>query len=69
MELNKKWGLSCKLVKTENDAKALCAEIDAENSRYARKRYPTRYTPWTSRDNTEHVYIVWYHTKSGYCAI
>lgn len=62
-------GTTFKFCKTEEQARRLCAEINATQSRYMTKNHPAHYTPWDSADGTEHLFIVWWNVTSGYSAI
>lgn len=46
---------------TEQEAQTLCAEFN--RNPYLRRKHPAHYTPWTSRDQTEHKFVVWHYTK------
>lgn len=46
---------------TEEQAQALCANINANATRYMRKKHPAHYTPWSSQDGKEHKFVVWYY--------
>ena len=59
--MSQRYKLTFKFVDTEEHAKRFC---DNENkNRYIRRYHKACYTPWVSRDGSEHKFIVWYVTK------
>ena len=46
-------------VGTEDQAKEKCIYFDSLLNRYARKKYPAHYTPWSSQDGSENKFVVW----------
>ena len=62
-----RWMTNFKIVHTEAEAQTMCDEENATGSYYKRKYHRAHYTPWSSRDNTEHGFIVWYVSKTGVC--
>ena len=53
--------LTFQFVDTEEQAKELCANIQRNQNSYRKKFYKPNYTPWTSQDGKEHLFVVWYH--------
>lgn len=51
--------LSFYFVSTEEDAVRSVAEENASMSAHYRKHHPAHYTPWTSTDMTESLFVVW----------
>lgn len=57
----RKYRMTFVFADTEEQAKRFC---DNENkNRYIRKHHKAHYTPWVSRDGSEHKFVVWYAAK------
>lgn len=48
-------------VNTEEEAQKKCEAINTRQSYYMRKKHPAHYTPWTSKDGSEHLFVVFYY--------
>ena len=46
-------------VKTEEQAKQLCKDIQKNQNSYRKRFHKPHYTPWTSQDGKEHLFVVW----------
>lgn len=47
---------------TEAQAAQFCESMNSGNA-YLRRKHPAHYTPWISRDGSEHKYVAWYYTR------
>ena len=47
-------------VDTEIEAKNLCKQIQKGQNSYRKRWHKPHYTPWSSSDNKEHAFVVWY---------
>lgn len=47
-------------VDTEEEAQLMCENIQNQQNSYRKKYHKPSYTPWTSSDNKEHKFVVWY---------
>lgn len=47
-------------VETEQEAIELCKTINKNQNSYRRQFHKPSYTPWTSEDQTQHLFVVWY---------
>ena len=56
----KKYHTTFDFVQTEDEAKKLCASIDAKHNYYIRKVHPSTYTRWNSSDGKFHGFAVKY---------
>lgn len=54
-----RYRLGYEIVRTENEAREFCMRADSRVSRYARKRYPAHYTPWSDGAGFS-GFICWY---------
>ena len=56
-----RYQMTFKICDTEEEAKQMCKDLDKSSNAYCRKRYPAKYTPWTSADRKETGFVVsWY---------
>ena len=55
----RKYNLWFDFCKTETEAKGLCIKINSNYTDYMRKHHKAHYTPWTSSDGKEHLFVVW----------
>ena len=60
-----RWMTNYKILDTEAEAIAMCAEENATGSYYKRKNHKAHYTPWDS--GNYHGFIVWYVDTTGVC--
>jgi hypothetical protein len=44
---------------TEQEARAICEYENSTGTAYKRKHHPAHYTPWSSADGRENLFIVW----------
>lgn len=47
-------------VETEEQAKQLCKDIQRNQNSYRKRFHKPHYTPWTSQDGKEHLFVVWF---------
>ena len=47
-------------VETEEQAKQLCKDIQRYQNSYRKRWHKPHYTPWTSQDGTQHLFVVWF---------
>lgn len=47
--------------KTEEQAINLCNRINKRQNYYMRKHHPAHYTPWSSQNGKEHLFVVFYY--------
>ena len=43
------------------NARAFCERINAGLTRYMRKNKPAHFTPWSSQDGKENLFVCWYY--------
>jgi viroplasmin and RNaseH domain-containing protein len=55
-----KYRKTFKFFNTEEQAKTFCENTNKAASRYVRKNHAALYTPWSSTDGKENLFIVWY---------
>lgn len=58
--MSKKLFHTFEFVNTEEQAKELCASIQANQNNYRKIHHKPYYHPWTSQDGKEHKFLVWY---------
>ena len=56
----KKYKLTCDFFDTEDAAIKFCNKWNDNQSKYMNKYHPAHYTPWESKDHTEHKFVVFY---------
>lgn len=51
------------LAKAEQQAKAMVERLRAQRTPYLKRKYPNYplYTEWSSSDNAEHGFVVWWY--------
>lgn len=57
----KKYRRTFEFVKTEDEAKTFCNRENATGTYYKRKNHKAIYTPWSSQDGKEHLFVCWYY--------
>ena len=57
----RKYQLTFEFKDTEEQAKEMVASLLKSATPYIRKNKSPHYTPWTSSDQKEHKFIVWYY--------
>lgn len=56
-----KYNLTFQFFDTQEQAQVFCDRENASGTAYKRKHKTAHFTPWTSKDKTEHKFVVWYY--------
>ena len=57
----RKYRYTFEFKKTEEEAREFCERINAGLTRYMRKNKPAHFTPWSSQDGKENIFVCWYY--------
>ena len=57
----KKYNLTFEFKETEEQAKNFCENVNKRLSYYMRKNKPAHFTPWSSQDGKEKLFVCWYY--------
>ena len=57
--MKKRYNLWYIFADTEAEARTICEHENSIGTAYKRRNYPASYTPWSSADGRENLFIVW----------
>lgn len=57
--MKKRYNLWYIFADTEAEAREICDRENSTGTAYKRKHHPAHYTPWSSADGRESLFIVW----------
>ncbi len=57
--MKRRYNLWYIFAQTEQEAREICEHENSTGTAYKRRNHPAHYTPWSSADGRENLFIVW----------